>query len=434
MIKRAFIGLTAPRLKYDLVEPDPEVPETIPIPPRLILLLNQRLDSTKKSLIKQGNRVKNGDRLFLYKDSTEYVLSPVNGTITSIGSYTGDLGSYSTYVVVEKDPLYDGKKDAAGFTFQIGTDPANRFLRGLPGSPPSLIFDNGSAEKIRTIVITGIDEDLLSGTNQYFLRTFPDDIKHGIGIIKQITGIDEIFITIPDKFDFSGEPEATGTLRVSPFYPNALPELITKHHLNKIVPAGKKPEDIGICFMSAEAVVSISRVSKEKKLVYGKLIRVIDKKGRKTLVNAVIGTPIHRIFKQLNIVAEEKDRIIIGGPMRGLSAYTLYHPVLPDMDTVIVQDKNDIAHVSDYPCINCGKCVKVCPANIPANLLVRFLEAGLFDEAADSYDLESCIECGLCAYVCTANIPLLQYIRLGKYELLKLRADRDREDEEAANA
>jgi electron transport complex protein RnfC len=50
-------------------------------------------------------------------------------------------------------------------------------------------------------------------------------------------------------------------------------------------------------------------------------------------------------------------------------------------------------------------------------MLVRFLEAGQYQEAADSYDLYSCIECGLCSYVCVSKIPIFQYIRLAKYEL-----------------
>jgi electron transport complex protein RnfC len=50
-------------------------------------------------------------------------------------------------------------------------------------------------------------------------------------------------------------------------------------------------------------------------------------------------------------------------------------------------------------------------------MLVRFLEAGQYEEAADNYDLYSCIECGLCSFVCVSKIPIFQYIKLAKYEL-----------------
>ena len=92
MIKRSFIGLTTPRLKCDLVEPGPREPEMIPMPPRLILLLDEALDSTKERCIRRGDTAKKGERLFLYKESTRYVTAPTSGTITSIASFTGDFG------------------------------------------------------------------------------------------------------------------------------------------------------------------------------------------------------------------------------------------------------------------------------------------------------------------------------------------------------
>jgi electron transport complex protein RnfC len=51
------------------------------------------------------------------------------------------------------------------------------------------------------------------------------------------------------------------------------------------------------------------------------------------------------------------------------------------------------------------------------NMLVRFLEARLYEDARTLYDLDCCIECGLCSYVCVTRIPIFQYIKVGKYEL-----------------
>ena len=106
--------------------------------------------------------------------------------------------------------------------------------------------------------------------------------------------------------------------------------------------------------------------------------------------------------------------------MMGSSAYTENQPVYTNTDGIIIQDKDSVPMVSDNACINCGECIRTCPANVPVNMLVRFLEAGEYQTAADSYDLFSCIECGLCSYVCTAKIPVFQYIRLGKVELARI--------------
>ena len=103
--------------------------------------------------------------------------------------------------------------------------------------------------------------------------------------------------------------------------------------------------------------------------------------------------------------------------MTGSAVYSMDQPVLPDTDAILVLDRAKAAYVSDYPCINCGDCVRVCPSRIAVNMLVRFLEARQYEEAADSYDLHSCIECGLCSYVCVSKIPIFQYIKLAKFEL-----------------
>jgi electron transport complex protein RnfC len=206
-------------------------------------------------------------------------------------------------------------------------------------------------------------------------------------------------------------------------YPSNLPAMVLKDHLNMVLPAGKTPEDMGVCFISAEAVVSLAKAYQTKSVEFEKILTIVGKQGTQYRVKATIGTPLRKIFNIFSIQINDQDRIVIGGPMRGVATYTHNHPVQPDMDTVIIQDRDMIPEVSDYPCVNCGKCLRICPANIPVNLLVRYLEADLYEEAADKYDLESCIECGLCAYVCTAKIPLFQYIRLGKHELLKLSAD-----------
>jgi len=78
--------------------------------------------------------------------------------------------------------------------------------------------------------------------------------------------------------------------------------------------------------------------------------------------------------------------------------------------------------------------VRACPAKIQVHMLVRFLEAGQYEEAADNYDLLSCIECGLCSFVCVSRIPIFQYIKLAKYELDRAKASEEAEATEATDA
>ncbi|MCD4674457.1 MAG: 4Fe-4S dicluster domain-containing protein [Desulfobacula sp.] len=422
MIKRSFFTLTPPRLNYDLVEPDPKEPESIPIPSDLTLLLNEPIDSTRPALIKKGDLVEKGEKLRLYYESTEYTISPVTGTIASVDSYSDDFGNISTYLVIKNDQNQTTGTNAITYDLKDDIASADEYLRTLPGAPPLKILANDDM-KIDTIVITCADSDLLSTTNQYVTCKFLDEIKEGTQILKKITHVPKLCITIPENLNIPGGFDTIQVFKTSMKYPSNLPAMVLKDHLNIVLPAGKNPEDMGVCFITAEAVVSLARAYKTKSAGFEKILTIIGKRETQYRVKVTIGTPLYKILNTFGIHINDQDRIVIGGPMKGFATYTHHHPVRPDMDMVIIQDRDIIPELSDNACVNCGKCIRICPVNVPVNILVRYLEADLYEEAADKYDLESCIECGLCAYVCTARIPLYQYIRLGKHELLTLRAD-----------
>jgi electron transport complex protein RnfC len=422
MMKRSFFSLTQPTLTYDPIEPDPKEPELIPMPSNLILLLNEPIDSTRNALIKKGDSVERGEKITLYEDSSAYVISPVTGTIETFDTYSDDFGNTSTYLVVKNNQSQTA--DTKTLTIDLKEDiaSANEYLRGLPGAPPFRKLADDET-KINTIVITCTDADLLSTTNQYIALTQLDNIKEGALILKRMTNVPKVCIAVPESLNNADSFDTIQTFKTSSEYPSNLPAMIMKDHLNMVLPAGKSPEDVGICFVSAEAVASIAKAYKTKAFQFDKILSVIGKKGTQYRIQATIGTPIRKILNQFNIHVNEQDRIVIGGPMKGFAAFTHHHPVQPNMDMIIIQDRDSIPELSDNACVNCGRCVQICPANIPVNLLVRYLEADLYEEAFDQFDLGSCIECGLCAYVCLARIPLYQYIRLGKHELLNLRAD-----------
>jgi len=417
MIKRSFIGLLKPRLEYGSVAETPSLKQ-IPTPKEITLFSNCPFDK-KNLLLKKKATVKTGQKLLLYNESDEYIVSSVTGQVSSISSYTGDFGRSYTAIAIEvadEEEIDDEFKSAAGGSNDASLETIENFLAYTPGNPPVKLFSDKN-KSIDTIVVCCADSDLLITTNQYVVKSDIDAIKNGISILKAATKVNDI-IMVASKSQMH-ELSATGEKvnQINDTYPSALPHLIMKDILGKVVPAGKNPEDIGVCFISAEAVASIGNAFNTGQIPVTKTFTLVNKDGSKSLVSARIGTPASDIFKAFNITLNENDRIIFGGPMTGSSVYSEDHPIQTDTDAIIVQDSDDIPVISDYPCTNCGDCIRVCPANIQINLLVRFLEIGQYEEAADQYDLYSCIECGLCSYVCVSGMPVFQYIRSAKYEL-----------------
>jgi Na(+)-translocating NADH:ubiquinone oxidoreductase A subunit len=78
------------------------------------------------------------------------------------------------------------------------------------------------------------------------------------------------------------------------------------------------------------------------------------------------------------------------------------------------------------PCIACGLCEDVCPAEIMPQVLHRYLYAEALDQA-ERAGLDRCVDCNLCTYVCPSKIDLQKQFAEARQQI-------KREREEASGA
>lgn len=420
MLPKSLFGSPKPAFRYELLSTALPKPLVIAPPAAVTLLLPSSPGPQQSETVKIGAKVKTGQKLSLDGQAGAGVISSVTGTVASISPYLGDYGRKSTAIGITVDKTEELDEGFADAGAEPDLQTLADYFSTAPGAPDlAKLMDE--KKPIRTIIIYGGDTDLLVETNLYILKSRIEDIDAGIKAIKAASGVEKIILAVPgESFQAVDGHFHADVINVSADYPAGQPLMVYFKIFGKILEQGQTFEDAGVLFVRAEAVAAIGRGLAQGRVPVEKIVTILDKQGRKRLVSARIGTPLGHILKKMNISLNDKDRIVFGGPMTGTAVYSEDQPVQADTDAIMVQDAGDIIFSSDYPCINCGDCIPVCPSRIQVGMLARFLEAGQYQDAADLYDLYACVECGLCSYVCVSRIPILQYIKLAKFELARM--------------
>jgi electron transport complex protein RnfC len=422
MIKRPFFAITKSKLRCSSIRVLPkETPAEIPLPGKVTLLVKGPFPKADELMIRLGDKVRTGEKIRLAKNRGDYVLSSVTGTVSNISTHTGYMGESFTAISINAHEQDQWDEAFAPLAHEPKLQTVSNFLASLPGAVDfgSLLSFN---PPLQTLAVAGTDRDLLVTKNQFVVDTQSEALAKGIEMLKEISGIPRIVLVVPDYLKAEAEKTGAEVRGMDLLYPDTLPRMIMKNLFRKVVPAGKGCEDLGIGFVSAEAVVALYKAFSEAKIPIHKLMTVIRKDGSTVQAKARIGTPVKDVLSGLGIETQHGDRVVLGGAMTGRSLLYEEAPVEADTEAILVQDKSQIIPSSDSPCVNCGECVRACPAKMPVNMLIRYLENGRFEEAAQGYDLFSCIECGLCSYVCIVRIPVFQYIMLGKQEMARIKS------------
>ena len=89
---------------------------------------------------------------------------------------------------------------------------------------------------------------------------------------------------------------------------------------------------------------------------------------------------------------------------------------LPSDDVIVTNALNGVTIIEDTDdeindCMGCGRCVKVCPANICPIFILNNISN---EDMLKKLHPEKCIECGLCSYICPSKIGLRDAVKIAK--------------------
>ncbi|MDH5720136.1 MAG: electron transport complex subunit RsxC [Spirochaetia bacterium] len=409
-----------------------------PFAPYLVIHLAQHIGKPAKAIVKEGQEVQRGQKIAEADGFVSVPMhSPATGVIKKIAPMLDFDGKMSPSIIIEPHPGSD-QNVLVGREVEPDSLTPEEIVKavqemgmvGLGGAafPSHVKFSPPKDKPVQTLIINGAEcEPYLTSDYRVMLEQ-AKRILRGIKIVMKALGAKETIIGIEDnkkdaaqvlKDAISVDDSAVKYVKVEVLktkYPQGAEKMLTKALVNKEIPSGGLPADIGVMVSNIATVSEIGELLPKGQGLIERVV-TISGKGVDNPGNYLIpmGTPLEFVLKHAG-VNEKARHVIFGGPMMGKSAAYLEMPITKGASGILVMTEEEHAPKKQkvYPCIRCGECVNACPLFLNPSRLGILARNDEFDKMAEDYNLNDCFECGSCTYVCPSNIPLVQYFRVAK--------------------
>lgn len=411
----------------------------LPLPPQVIIPITQHIGAPAVPTVEKGQKVKAGE---IIASAQGYVSanihSSVSGKINKI-DFAADSSGYkqtSVFIDIEGDEWVENISRSEALirdTNLSGPDIVKKCLEagivGLGGAtfPSHVKLSLPPGKKCNVLIINGVEcEPYLTADHSLMLEK-SDELLVGITLLMLALNTNNAIIGIennkPDAISLLTRKVAGYTgITVQPLkvkYPQGGEKQLIKALINREVPSGGLPIDVGAVVHNVGTAVAVYEAVMKNKPLFERIVTITGK----TLQNpgnyrVRIGTPVSFLIEAAGGMPAGTGKIINGGPMMGKAVNTTGIPVVKGTSGIIVMSENEAAQPVSGPCIRCSKCIFACPMGLEPYLLMTLAEWSLYDKA-EKNNVTDCIECGSCSYTCPAGRPLLDYIRLGKSRVLK---------------
>ena len=405
----------------------------MPVPAMVALPMTQHIGAPCKPTVKVGDTVDVGQQI---AGSDAFVSAPihasVSGKVKKIDKITMPDGSKVDAVFIESDGEQrlspDIKPPQVDTLSDLITAVRSSGLVGLGGAgfPTAVKLNIPSDKNVDTLIINVAEcEPYITSDHREILENSWDVIA-GIHTVKEFLDIHRVIIGIennkPDAIKALREiadnsHDIDDEIRVLPLkasYPQGAEKVLIKACTGREVPVGGLPSDAGCLVMNVGSVAFIARYLKTGVPLVSRRLTV-DGGCIENPTNVIvpIGTPIKDVIDFVGGYKEQPYKLIMGGPMMGIS--------LPNDDLYVLKQNNAILALSEKEarfneptaCIRCGKCLDACPMRLQPLELANAANRGDLD-ALNFYNAMNCMECGCCSFTCPAKRHLVQNIRLGK--------------------
>lgn len=418
------------RIKLPEYKQTGDIPiEYFPLPQKVVIPLAQNQGAPCEPLVKTGDRVLTGQKI---AEPAGFIGAPLHATISGNVSAVTTLtnpqtGQLVTALVITSDGA--DKWIELGSSGGIETLSVNDILRrireagvvGLGGGifPTHVKLSPKNGKKIDTVILNGCESEPYITSDYRVMLEYGEKVLSGLKIIKQLLSPKLIYIAVEDN-----KPKAIAHLKnlilsmgcenefnviaLSTRYPAGAEKVLVKLLLDREVPIGGVPSDVGVIVHNVSTAKAIHDAVVEGKPLIERVVTVTGSVRNPKNLLVRLGTPLRDLIDYCGGMTCKEPEVVAGGPMMGAYAPDLDYPLTKGMGCVLIQRKRPRLELE---CIRCGTCLEVCPMSLIPRQFAKYTKANRYDDCKKAY-IEACFECGNCAYNCPSNIPTVSYICL----------------------
>lgn len=415
------------------------LPETVTIP------LSQHIGAPATAVVDKGDKVKVGQ---LIGTASAFVSanvhSSVSGTVTAIDAVAdgGGVRRPSVTIMVEGDEWAEDidrtqslRQECALTPEEIAKKIAAAGIVGMGGAtfPTQVKLSIPAGKKAEYLIINGVEcEPYLTSDHRVMLER-GEELLAGVRILARVLGVERSYIGIENN-----KPDAIEHLRklgagyqgveIVPLkvqYPQGGEKQLIDAVTGREVPSGGLPIDVGCVVQNVGTALAVYEAVQKNKPLIERVVTVTGKSMSRPMNLLVrIGTPVQALIDFCGGMPGDTGKVVNGGPMMGRAIANLESAVTKGTSGILLMSEREARRKEAGACIKCAKCVGVCPMGLEPYMLYKLGSRNMLAEM-EGYYATDCIECGSCSYTCPAALPLLDYIRLGKAEVMKIMRTRE---------
>lgn len=395
----------------------------------LVYPLSQHIGAPSVPCVKKGDTVLAGQKI---ADAGGFVSVPlhasVSGTVKGIEKRLNATGSMVDCIVIENDQQYQETEfQEARLEDLTKEEILNRIKEGGvvgmggAGFPTHVKLAPKDPSKIEYILVNGAECEPYITSDYRRMIEEPEKVVKGLQVILTLFDSAKGYICIEDN-----KPDCIAKMKelVKDIDRIEVKEMMTKYPqggertliyaaTGREINSSMLPADVGCVVDNVETVISVYKAVILGRPVNSRVVTVTGdgiKEPKNLLVLA--GTDMSELVDAAGGLKGKIAKAISGGPMMGFALYDFHVPCTKTTSAFLFLEQDAVSEAQEIQtaCINCGRCVSVCPGHVLPARLAKLAERG--DMAGfEALDGMECCECGCCSYICPAKRPLTQSIK-----------------------